>query len=180
MQTIKSKLQLSLQNWDFNTLENYYELLVKNNKNHMDYIVYLYETGQIKKIKKILNSSQNEPNWWVSDKINISYENLVSIINSKEMVNLSDVSIGCFACLQLNSSIYNGIVDIELLCKNFLYEYSNKMSRLSKKYYISKIIDLALSGEKISKNEIFNNENQIKDYLFFANLSTVLLNDFNQ
>ncbi|EAH5552011.1 capsular biosynthesis protein, partial [Campylobacter jejuni] len=98
MQTIKSKLQLSLQNWDFNTLENYYELLVKNNKNHMDYIVYLYETGQIKKIKKILNSSQNEPNWWVSDKINISYENLVSIINSKEMVNLSDVSIGCFAC----------------------------------------------------------------------------------
>lgn len=54
------------------------------------------------------------------------------------------------------------------------------MSRLSKKYYISKIIDLALSGEKISKNEIFNNENQIKDYLFFANLSTVLLNDFNQ
>ncbi|ECR1819930.1 capsular biosynthesis protein, partial [Campylobacter jejuni] len=180
MQTIKSKLQLSLQNWDFNTLENYYELLVKNNKNHMDYIVYLYETGQIKKIKKILNSCQNEPNWWVSDKINISYENLVSIINSKEMVNLSDVSIGCFACLQLNSSIYNGIVDIELLCKNFLYEYSNKMSRLSKKYYISKIIDLALSGEKISKNEIFNNENQIKDYLFFANLSTVLLNDFNQ
>lgn len=54
MQTIKSKLQLSLQNWDFNTLENYYELLVKNNKNHMDYIVYLYETGQIKKIKKYL------------------------------------------------------------------------------------------------------------------------------
>lgn len=62
----------------------------------------------------------------MSDKINISYENLVSIINSKEMVNLSDVSIGCFACLQLNSSIYNGIVDIELLCKIFFMNIAIK------------------------------------------------------
>ncbi|MGJ0149297.1 capsular biosynthesis protein [Campylobacter lari subsp. concheus] len=180
MQAIESKLQLSLRNWDFNTLESYYELLLKSKKNYMDYFIYLYQTGQINKIKKIFNFYQNKPDWWIDNKINISYENLISIINNKEIINSSDVSLDCFACLQLNNSIYNGTVDVELLCKRFFQEYRNKLSTLSKKYYISKVIDLSLSGEKISKYNYFNNENQIKDCLFFANLSTVLLNDFDQ
>ncbi|HEB9342879.1 TPA: hypothetical protein RZK37_001165 [Campylobacter coli] len=178
-QIIETKIQLSLQNWDFDTLESYYQLLIKDSKGYMNYIIYLYQTGQLKKIQPIFNFSKSRPYWWRDDKINIPYEDFVDILNGKE-VNLSNVSIDCFVCWQLNNAVYNGTVDIESLCKNFLWEYRNKLSVLSKKYYISKIIDLSLSGEKISKHEIFNNENQIKDHLFFANLSTILLNDFGQ
>ncbi|MCW1359926.1 hypothetical protein [Campylobacter sp. CCS1377] len=177
---LEYKIQLALQNWDFNILEHYYEIAFENNdKTSMDYIVYLYATGQLKKIARLMNIYESKPNWWIDTKINISYDNFVKILEKNEIA-LLDVSLDCYVCFQLNSAIYTETLDIDLLCKKFLWEYRNKISRLSKKYYVSKIIDLALSGEKISQFKIFNNENQIKDYLFFANLSTVLLNDFGQ
>ncbi|WP_370524696.1 hypothetical protein [Helicobacter winghamensis] len=177
---IRSQIQLSLENWDFSALENYYRLSIgSGDENYMDYIVYLHQTGQLGKIKTIFENHENQPYWWVDKKININYEEFLKILNKNE-ITLSDVSNGCLACFKLNSAIQIGEVDVELFCKDLLHNYRHKMGIISKKYYVHKLIDLAMSGNKISKHKNFDEEKQTKDYLYFANLLTVLLNDFDQ
>ncbi|EAH6765456.1 hypothetical protein EI877_08850 [Campylobacter coli] len=173
---IRKQVKNAIDVWNFDSIGSIYEKNFTNcDEIKMDYLLFLYETGQFIKLNNFIGSYNKAPLWWNKKLIDLDFLFLKNKINSIVNIDYKKINIdefdfrekGILACYLLNCYKKDNDFQIDiavLLLNSFILK---EKLLLTKAYYICNSIDYF---------EVFDNS------YFLKNTRTILgviQNDFS-
>ena len=194
---VKNQIDNAIDLWNFDMVNSIY----KNNFNKfdeikMDYVVFLYETGQLKTLYGLIVVYDKIPQWWDTKRINEDFLALKNKINSIVQIDYKNINIGnhdfeekdLLAYYLINCYHDENGLETEFVVFVFYNFVLKGRSLLTKAYIISKITNYFYSLQNYSffikvKHALLmlieNNFSQTKAYVTYMDIIHQMLKDYS-